>query len=260
MFSRYHKNNQSISVTESSKNTESPIQSEQLEDRAYTESFDDVIATCSHTYLTPRERYEFNKNNKPSLTRKVYEDSSKSFRNNTESFSLLITYYRNPSVEVRNQLVLLHAGLVRSIAHRISRQCAEPYEPYQDLEKIGYLGLIRGIEQFNPLQKVAFSSFAISYIRGEILRFLRDKSNVLRIPRRWQELKKESEKVRQQLTVKLGRKVRDEEIAAVLNVSVDEWREIQASEHNSQEFSLDANVEQTMDSNPETLDNSMPSD
>jgi hypothetical protein len=57
-------------MSESSNNTESPIQFEELDDRAYTESFDDVIATCSRTHMTPQERYEFNKNNKPSLTRK----------------------------------------------------------------------------------------------------------------------------------------------------------------------------------------------
>ncbi len=47
----------------------SPVQLEKLDNRAYTESVDDVIAICPRTYLTPQERYEFNKNNKPSLTR-----------------------------------------------------------------------------------------------------------------------------------------------------------------------------------------------
>jgi RNA polymerase sigma-B factor len=172
----------------------------------------------------------------------------------SESISLLIKYYEQPSVRVRNQLVLLNAGLVRQIAHRIGRQCAEPY---QDLEQIGYLGLIRAIERFNPHQGCAFSSFAVPYIRGEVLHFLRDKSSVLKIPRRWQELQKEGEKVRQQLTAKLGRKVRDEEIAAVLNVSVNEWRETQAAEHNRQALSLDATVGQMLDC-PVTLGDSLP--
>ncbi len=172
----------------------------------------------------------------------------------SESISLLMKYYQQPSVKVRNQLVLLNAGLVRQIAHRIGRQCAEPY---QDLEQIGYLGLIRAIERFNPHQGCAFSSFAVPYIRGEVLHFLRDKSSVLKIPRRWQELQKEGEKVRQQLTAKLGRKVRDEEIAAVLNVSVNEWRETQAAEHNRQALSLDATVGQMLDC-PVTLGDSLP--
>ncbi|MFM7577346.1 MAG: sigma factor, partial [Microcystaceae cyanobacterium] len=68
--------------------------------------------------------------------------------------------------------------------HRLSRQCAESYE---DLEQVGYLGLIRAIARFDPRQGKAFSSFAMPYIRGEILHHLRDKGTVLRIPRRWQE-------------------------------------------------------------------------
>ena len=191
------------------------------------------------------------------MTRRVAKDSSKKLPSNTEGINLLSEYHHNPSVKVRNQLVLLHAGLVRQIVHRIGRQCAEPY---QDLEKVGYLGLIRAIERFNPHQGCAFSSFAIPYVRGEILHFLRDKSNVLKIPRRGKELQKEGERVRQQLTVKLGRKVCDEEIAAVLNVSVDEWRETQAAEYNRQALSPDGSVEQTMDTHPKTLDDSMPSD
>lgn len=172
----------------------------------------------------------------------------------SESMSLLMNYFQQPSVKVRNQLVLLNAGLVRQIAHRIGRHCAEPY---QDLEQIGYLGLIRAIERFNPHQGCAFSSFAVPYIRGEVLHYLRDKSSVMKIPRRWQELRKEGEKVRQQLTAKLGRKVRDEEIAAVLNVSVNEWRETQAAEHNRQALSLDATVGQMLDC-PVTLGDSLP--
>jgi RNA polymerase sigma-B factor len=171
----------------------------------------------------------------------------------SESMSLLMNYYEQPSVKVRNQLVLLNAGLVRQIAHRIGRQCAEPY---QDLEQIGYLGLIRAIERFNPHQGCAFSSFAVPYIRGEVLHFLRDKSSVLKIPRRWQELQKEGEKVRQ-LTAKLGRKVTDEEIAQVLDVSVQEWRDTQSAEHNRQALSLDATVGQMLDC-PVTLGDSLP--
>ncbi|HBL14295.1 MAG TPA: RNA polymerase subunit sigma, partial [Cyanobacteria bacterium UBA11162] len=62
---------------------------------------------------------------------------------------LLIAYYRNPSVKVRNQLVQLNSGLVKKIAYRVSQQCPEPYE---DLVQLGYLGLIRAIERFNPHQ------------------------------------------------------------------------------------------------------------
>lgn len=49
----------------------------------------------------------------------------------SEGMELLISYHHNPSIKTRNQLVKLHTGLVRKIAHHFSHQCSEPYE---DLE------------------------------------------------------------------------------------------------------------------------------
>ncbi len=166
------------------------------------------------------------------------------FPSQSQSMELLIAYQQNPSVAIRNQLVLLNAGLVRQIAHRIGYQCAEPYE---DLEQIGYFGLIRAIERFNPRQGSAFSSFAVPYIRGEILHFLRDKGTVLKIPRRWQELQREAQKVRQELTFTFGRAPKDVEMAQALQVSLEEWRESKAATDNRLLLSLDATVCQTVD-------------
>ncbi|EAZ89874.1 sigma factor SigF [Crocosphaera chwakensis CCY0110] len=157
---------------------------------------------------------------------------------------LLIAYARNPSLELRNRLVERNLGLVRQVAHRISRQCSEPYE---DLEQIGYLGLIRAIERFDPQQGCAFSSFAIPYIRGEMLHYLRDKGSVMRIPRRWQELHNKAKKIRKQLTVSLKRPPTDQEIANALEVPLKEWNECQLALQNRLLVSLDATISQNVD-------------
>lgn len=157
---------------------------------------------------------------------------------------LLISYYQNPSIGLRNKLVRLHTGLVRKMAHQFSRQCTEPYE---DLEQIGYLGLIRAIERFNPYQGYAFSSFAIPYIRGEILHFLRDRTSVVKIPRRWQELYNQGQKVRKQLASSLGRCPTDTEIAKTLKVSVNEWLDSKLAVQNRIVLSLDSTVIQHFD-------------
>lgn len=172
----------------------------------------------------------------------------------SRGMELLVSYHQNPSVRLRNQLVQMNAGLVRKIAHRVSHQCAEPYE---DLEQIGYLGLIRAIERFNPNQGCAFSSFAVPYIRGEMLHFLRDRAGTVKIPRRWQQLNKEGQRVREQLTEALGRQPSDEEIADVLKVSVNEWRESKLAAKNRLPLSLDATVCQQLDS-PMTLGDTLP--
>lgn len=159
----------------------------------------------------------------------------------SHSMELLMAYQQNKSVSIRNQLVKLNAGLVRKIAHRVSHQCAEPYE---DLEQIGYLGLIRAIERFNPSQGCAFSSFAVPYIRGEMLHFLRDRGSAVKVPRRWQDLQKEGQRVRAELVKDLGRQPMDQEIAEHMGISVHEWREIKMAARNRLPLSLDATVQQ----------------
>lgn len=167
----------------------------------------------------------------------------------SRGMELLMTYHRTRSTSVRNQLVRLNVGLVRKIAHRVSHQCSEPYE---DLEQIGYLGLIRAIERFDPTQGCAFSSFAVPYIRGEMLHFLRDKGNAVRVPRRWQELQREGKKVREELTNALHRLPSETEIAYKLGIAIEEWQQSQVAIQNCTPFSLDATVTQHLDS-PLTL-------
>ncbi|MDZ4872552.1 MAG: RNA polymerase sigma-B factor [Chroococcidiopsis cubana SAG 39.79] len=152
---------------------------------------------------------------------------------------LLISYYQKPSLWLRNRLVRRHAGLVRQMARQLYHRSPEPYE---DLEQIGYFGLIRAIERFNPARGYAFSSFAIPYIRGEILHFIRDRAGVVKIPRRWQELHARGQKVYQQLTSSLGRLPTDLEIARSLHVSLSEWRESQLAIQNCRVFSLDSTL------------------
>lgn len=163
----------------------------------------------------------------------------------TRIFELLMAYHQKPSIAVRNKLVQLNAGLVRKIAHRMSRQCPEPYE---DLEQIGYLGLIRAIERFDPNQGCAFSSFAVPYIRGEMLHFLRDRSSAVKIPRRWQQLNKDGQRIRETLMVEKGHNPTDAEVASQLGVSVAEWRDCKMAVNNRLPLSLDATVSQQVDS------------
>ncbi|MGF1601467.1 MAG: RNA polymerase sigma factor SigF [Thermosynechococcaceae cyanobacterium] len=157
----------------------------------------------------------------------------------SQSMELLVSYRQEPSVRLRNRLVRLNMGLVRKVAHRLAHQCAEPYE---DLEQCGYMGLITAIERFDPTQGYAFSSFAVPYIRGEILHFLRDRANTVRIPRRWQQLSRDGAKVRQSLIMQLGRQPSDQEIAEKLDLSINEWRSVKLAASNRVPLSLNARI------------------
>jgi RNA polymerase sigma-B factor len=157
----------------------------------------------------------------------------------SQTMELLVAYRQKPSVHLRNRLVKLNMGLVRKVAHRIAHQCPEPFE---DLEQCGYIGLMTAIERFDPSQGYAFSSFAVPYIRGEILHFLRDRANTVRIPRRWQQLSRDGEKARQALAAKLGRQPNEQEIATALNIELTEWRSVKLAASNRSPLSLNACV------------------
>lgn len=156
-----------------------------------------------------------------------------------ESLQLLRDYQNFPNPHLRNRLVELNFGLVRREAHHWINQCTESYE---DLLQVGSIGLIHAIERFDVSKGHAFSSFAIPYIRGEIQHYLRDKSPSVRIPRRWQALQHKAVWVVRDFQSTLGRSPQDAEIAAALEISVEEWHEIKLANQNKALLSLDAPI------------------
>lgn len=155
------------------------------------------------------------------------------------TLALLQTYQDTQEAQLRNQLVQLNIGLVRQEAHHWVNQCSESYD---DLLQVGCLGLIRAIERFDLSKGYAFSSFALPYIRGEIQHYLRDKSVSVRIPRRWLELRQQSVKHIRELRSQLHRQPTPQEIATALNVSLEEWQEVQLAYQNREPLSLDVPV------------------
>jgi RNA polymerase sigma-B factor len=139
---------------------------------------------------------------------------------------MLWGYYKSrvkskPSPHARNQIAVSCHNLVRGIAHRAARQCAEPYA---DLEQIGMIGLLRAIDRFDPTKGVSFSSFAVPYIRGEILHFLRDHATVVKIPRRWNEFHAQANKIERHWVVAKGRPPTETELAKEMGTRVTKLR------------------------------------
>ena len=156
-----------------------------------------------------------------------------------ESLHLFQDYQQSSRIELRNKLVELNFGLVRKEAHHWVAQCNESYE---DLLQIGCLGLIRAIERFDSARGNAFSSFAMPYIRGEIQHYLRDKSNPVRIPRRWLELRRQAVAIIRDLREQFQRQPTDSEIAKGLDISLKEWKDIKLAHQNREPLSLDLSV------------------
>lgn len=167
-----------------------------------------------------------------------------------KTLELLVAYRHNPSIRLRNKIVTLNLGLVRKIAHGIKSQCKEPYA---DLEQVGSLGLIRAVERFDPSKGAAFSSFAVPYIRGEMLHYLRDKGSLVRVPRCLQDLYRESQRFTKQFSALHGRNPSDAEIIDGLNISPLDWRDTLAAISNRSPASLDTSDCQEVEELPEAV-------
>ncbi|MDQ3675614.1 MAG: SigB/SigF/SigG family RNA polymerase sigma factor [Actinomycetota bacterium] len=91
--------------------------------------------------------------------------------------------------------------LARSIAVRYQRSS----EPLDDLIQVAAVGLIKAIDRYDPARGVAFSSYAVPTIAGDLKRYFRDHSWAVRPPRGLQELSVRADAVAGELTRQLGR-------------------------------------------------------
>jgi RNA polymerase sigma-B factor len=135
-----------------------------------------------------------------------------------ETRELLRAYRENHDPATRDRLVELNSDLV----HFIARRFANRGEPLEDIEQVGFLGLINAIERFDPTLGNEFSTFATPTIAGEIRRYFRDKSWAVRVPRRLQENHQKVVGAQQQLSNQLGRQPSIAEIAQHLDLDVED--------------------------------------
>jgi RNA polymerase sigma-B factor len=114
----------------------------------------------------------------------------------------------------REELVERFLGLARQVAVRYRRQS----EPLEDVMQVASLGLLKAIDRFDPDRGIAFSSFAVPTMLGEVKRHFRDKSWTVRPPRDLQELTLRVEQATSQLSSTLGRSPSVSELAEHLDV------------------------------------------
>jgi RNA polymerase primary sigma factor len=107
-----------------------------------------------------------------------------------------------------------------------------------DLIAEGNVGLVRAAQKFDETKGVKFISYAVWWIRQAILKALAENSKTFRLPiNRATTLNKISKK-EAELTQKLGREPKPEEVAAAMDMDVDEVRKLMNVSRKS--LSLDA--------------------
>lgn len=118
-------------------------------------------------------------------------------------------------------LVDNNAGLVKSIALRFSGQGAE----MDDLMQIGFVGLLKAVEKFNPDYDVMFSTYAVPSIMGEIKGFFRDTGRI-KISRSVKQGIRQLSAMQEKFCKDEGREPKISELAQMMNKNTDEICEI----------------------------------
>src|SRR4051794_25434078 len=118
----------------------------------------------------------------------------------------------------RDAIVERFLPLARQLAARYQR----PGEPFDDVFQVACFGLVKAVDRFDSARGVAFSSYAVPTITGEIKRHFRDRAWAVRVPRDLQELALRVERVVADLTRDLGRTPTVEEVAGAMSIETED--------------------------------------
>jgi RNA polymerase sigma factor for flagellar operon FliA len=121
----------------------------------------------------------------------------------------------------RERLILEHLPQVRLIARRIHERLPESVS-LEDLISTGVVGLIAAIDHFDPSHNVKLKTYAEYKIRGAILDSLRGLDWA---PRQQRKKSKQIEAAIAVVEQRMHRSAREEEIAAELKLSMEEYHE-----------------------------------
>ena len=126
----------------------------------------------------------------------------------------LIYKAQNGDEVAKSKLVNDNIPLVWSLVHRFNNGVYEKEELFQ----IGCVGLIKAINKFDLSYDVAFSTYAVPIILGEIKRYFRD-DGAIKVSRSIKELNQKIAKISEEYYMKYNKDISINELSEILNVS-----------------------------------------
>jgi RNA polymerase sigma-B factor len=136
----------------------------------------------------------------------------------------------------RDALVTRFLPLARQLARRYQRS----NEPYEDLVQVASIGLVKAVDRFDPERGVAFSSYAVPTILGELKRYFRDSGWAVHVPRGVQERVLKIDQTVSSLSGRLGRSPSVGEIAEAMDISIEQVLEAMDASQAYSAVSLEA--------------------
>ncbi|MFA9444735.1 RNA polymerase sigma factor WhiG [Egicoccus sp. AB-alg6-2] len=130
-------------------------------------------------------------------------------------------YREAPDPGIRERLILHYSPLVKYVAGRVAVGMPASVD-HADLVSYGIFGLLDAIEKFDVTKGFKFETYAITRIRGAIIDELR---SVDWVPRSVRSKARRIETAMQALESELHRSPSEEELAAHLEISVEELQQ-----------------------------------
>lgn len=136
-----------------------------------------------------------------------------------ESWEKLFEEYREKKdVVLRDRIFEKYAYIAEILAKKFVGRGVE----YDDLFQVASLALLKGIDRFDPTLGMQFSTFITPTITGEIKNYFRDKSRMVKLPRRLTEVQARVKAYCGKAETETGKKPTAKEIAAALCLSEEE--------------------------------------
>lgn len=147
--------------------------------------------------------------------------TTKNIRLSKDEIYTYIKLAQAGDMNAKEILIENNTGLVKSIAVRFSGQGVE----MDDLMQIGFVGLLKAVDKFNPDFDVMFSTYAVPSIMGEIKGFFRDTGRI-KVSRSMKQEIRELSAMQEKFCKDTGREPKISELAQMMNRNSEEICEI----------------------------------
>ncbi|MBQ1608462.1 MAG: FliA/WhiG family RNA polymerase sigma factor [Lachnospiraceae bacterium] len=128
-------------------------------------------------------------------------------------------YRKNPTPQLREQIIVEYAPLVKVVAGKLAMYLGSNVE-YDDLVGYGVFGLIDAIDKFDLGKEVKFETYASLRIKGAILDQIRKMDW---IPRTVRQKQKKIDEASRSIEIRTGKMASDAEVASELGITEDEY-------------------------------------
>ncbi len=163
--------------------------------------------------------------------------------NDEKWLTLMRQYEQSKDVLIRDELFEGYLPLARAVARKFYGRGVE----MEDLEQVASMALLKAIERFDSARGFRFTTYAVPTITGDVRNYLRDKSQLLRMPREMQQRLYQMTKEQERFESAHFRAPTAKELSELMGISPDELLSLLQMRKQNEIVSMDIPVGEESD-------------